>query len=132
MEDKKRILKMVEEGKLSSEEAIKLLEALDSSDKKNIFKEEDKIDEDFFDIVPNKNGEKMLYVRVQSSDGSKVKVNIPIEFIKIMGSVSKAGNINLNDYDVDVDKLMEAIDKGLVGRIVEVEDGNDRVIVEIR
>ncbi|MCU9813556.1 SHOCT-like domain-containing protein [Paraclostridium sp. AKS81] len=30
MEDKKRILKMVEEGKITSEDAIKLLEALET------------------------------------------------------------------------------------------------------
>ncbi|EPZ58695.1 hypothetical protein H477_1448 [[Clostridium] sordellii ATCC 9714] len=31
MEDKKRVLKMVEEGKISAEEGLKLLEALESN-----------------------------------------------------------------------------------------------------
>lgn len=33
MEDKKRILKMIEEGKINAEEAIKLLDVLDSTEK---------------------------------------------------------------------------------------------------
>lgn len=45
--------------------------------------------EEFLNIAPNPDEEKMLYVRVLSSDGSKVKVNIPLEFIKIMGRIGK-------------------------------------------
>lgn len=36
MEDKKRILKMVEEGKITSEEAIKLLEALETNNNEKV------------------------------------------------------------------------------------------------
>ncbi|MEX6587585.1 SHOCT-like domain-containing protein [Paraclostridium bifermentans] len=127
MEDKKRILKMVEEGKITSEEAIKLLEALETSNSEKV----DVSTEEFLNITPNPDGEKMLYVRVLSSDGSKVKVNIPLEFIKIMGGIGKMHIGELEKHNIDFDKLMDAIDKGFVGRIVEVEDGNDRVIVEI-
>lgn len=127
MEDKKRILKMVEEGKITSEEAIKLLEALETSNSEKV----DVSAEEFLNITPNPDGEKMLYVRVLSSDGSKVKVNIPLEFIKIMGGIGKMHIGELEKHNIDFDKLMDAIDKGFVGRIVEVEDGNDRVIVEI-
>lgn len=131
MEDKKRILKMVEEGKITSEEAIKLLEALETSNNEKVDEKKDISAEEFLNIIPNPDGEKMLYVRVLSSDGSKVKVNIPLEFIKIMGWIGKMHIGELEKHNIDFDKLMDAIDKGFVGRIVEVEDGNDRVIVEI-
>lgn len=136
MEDKKRILKMVEEGKITSEEAIKLLEALDFSNQNNKQQsseciEKVEVDDEFFKITPNKNGEKMLYIRVKGADGSKVKVNVPIEFIKIMGSIGNMHTSELEKHNIDINQLMNAIDKGLVGKIVEVEDGNDKVIVEI-
>lgn len=131
MEDKKRILKMVEEGKITSEEAIKLLEALETSNNEKVDEKKDISAEEFLNIIPNPDGEKMLYVRVLSSDGSKVKVNIPLELIKIMGGIGKMHIGELEKHNIDFDKLMDAIDKGFVGRIVEVEDGNDRVIVEI-
>lgn len=131
MEDKKRILKMVEEGKITSEEAIKLLEALETSNNEKVDEKKDISAEEFLNITPNPDGEKMLYVRVLSSDGSKVKVNIPLEFIKIMGGIGKMHIGELEKHNIDFDKLMDAIDKGFVGRIAEVEDGNDRVIVEI-
>lgn len=131
MEDKKRILKMIEEGKITSEEAIKLLEALETTTNEKVYKENTVLEEDFFKITPNQNGEKMLYVRVLSSDGSKVRVNIPLGFIKIMGGIGKMHVGELEKHNIDIDRLMDAIDKGFVGRIVEVEDGDDKVIVEI-
>ena len=133
MEDKKRILKMVEEGKITAEEAIKLLDVLDSNEKCDIVVQEEVIeDDDFFDINNDGKRGKMLFVRVKSKDGSKVKVNIPLEFIKIMGGIGSMYSNELEKYNIDIAKLMDAIDNGFVGRIVEVEDGNDKVIVEIQ
>ncbi|SFJ07508.1 hypothetical protein SAMN02910355_0892 [Terrisporobacter glycolicus] len=133
MEDKKRILKMVEEGKITAEEAIKLLDVLDSNEKCDIVVKEEVIeDDDFFDINNDGKRGKMLFVRVKSKDGSKVKVNIPLEFIKIMDGIGSMYSNELEKYNIDIAKLMDAIDNGFVGRIVEVEDGNDKVIVEIQ
>lgn len=133
MENKKRILKMVEEGKLSAEEAIKLLDVLDSNENSDIvLKDEIVEDDDFFNIKNDGQKGKMLFVRVKGKDGSKVKVNMPLEFIKIMGGIGVMYSNELEKYNIDIAKLMDAIDNGLVGRIVEVEDGNDKVIVEIQ
>ncbi|MBO3444348.1 hypothetical protein [Clostridium sp. CCUG 7971] len=133
MEDKKRILKMVEEGKITAEEAIKLLEVLDSNEKcDTVAKAEIFENDDFFDIKNDGQKGKILFVRVKSEDGSKVKVNIPLEFIKIMGGLGNMYNDKFEKYNIDIAKLMDAIDNGFVGRIVEVEDGNDKVIVEIK
>lgn len=133
MEDKKRILKMVEEGKITAEEAIKLLDVLDSNEKSDIVvKQEVMEDDDFFDIKNDGKKGKMLFVRVKSKDGGKVKVNIPLDFIKIMGGIGSMYSNELEKYNIDIAKLMDAIDNGFVGRIVEVEDGDDKVIVEIQ
>lgn len=133
MEDKKRILKMVEEGKITAEEAIRLLDVLDFDEKCDmVVKGEVVENDDFFDIKNDSKKGKMLFVRVKGSDGSKVKVNIPLEFIKIMGGIGSMYSDELEKHNIDIAKLMDAIDNGFVGRIVEVEDGNDKVIVEIQ
>ena len=133
MEDKKRILKMVEEGKITAEEAINLLDVLEPNEKcDTVVKAEIVENDDFFDIENDGQKGKMLFVRVKSKDGSKVKVNIPLEFIKIMGGIGSMYSDELEKHNIDIAKLMDAIDNGFVGRIVEVEDGNDKVIVEIQ
>lgn len=132
MEDKKRILKMIEEGKITAEEAIKLLDVLDSTEKcDGIVKSEVVEDDDFFDLKNDGKGGKILFVRVKSDDRSKVKINIPLEFIKIMGGIGSMYSNELEKYNIDIEKLMNAIDNGFVGRLVDVESGNDKVVVEI-
>lgn len=132
MEDKKRILKMIEEGKINAEEAIKLLDVLGSTEKcDGIVKSEVVEDDDFFDLKNDGKGGKILFVRGKSNDGSKVKINIPLEFIKIMGGIGSMYSNELEKYNIDIEKLMNAIDNGFVGRLVDVESGNDKVVVEI-
>lgn len=129
MEDKKRILKMVEEGKITAEEALKLLQALES----DVKPEKITINNDeFFNIQSNDKAGKMIYIRVKDSSGSKVRVNVPIDFIKIMGGIDRVCNGKLDKYNLEMDKIIEAIDNGYVGRLVEVDtEEGDKVIIEI-
>lgn len=131
MEDKKRILKMIEDGIITAEEGMKLLTALDG-DGKHESNEKYENEDEFFKLPKNNELGKMFYIRVKSHDGSKVRVNIPIDFIKIMGSSAIGCEAQLNKYDVDMEKIIKAIDSGFIGRIVEVEtEEGDKVIVEI-
>ncbi|MEG0307692.1 MAG: hypothetical protein RR891_05675 [Clostridium sp.] len=129
MDDKLRILKMVEEGKLTGEQASKLLETLgNNGDEKSKVMD----DSDFFNIPKSKNGIRMLYVRVKSHDGDNVKVTIPLEIVKIMATSGTTVIGNIDKYNIQMDMILEAIDNGIIGPIVEVdtEDG-DKVLVEI-
>lgn len=134
MEDKKRVLKMVEEGKISAEEGLKLLEALESNSGEEVkVKKQPIVDEnEFFKIDKNSSKEKMIYIRVISSDGERVKVNIPIGFFKVLGSNSIMGSANLDKYNIDINSIINAVENGFEGRLVEVNsDDGDRVIIEI-
>lgn len=132
MEDKLRILKMLEEGKINSEEAAKLLSALsDEKEKKVVVKEETDLSQ-FFSIPKNDGKPKMLYVRVLSAEGDNVKITLPVEIIKLMGKVGKANIAELDKYNVDFEMIMQAIENDIQGPIVQVdtEDGT-KVLVEI-
>lgn len=132
MEDKLRILKMLEEGKITSEEAAKLLSALgDKDDEKVVVKEETNLSE-FFSIPKNESGARMLYIRVLSAEGDNVKVTLPVEVIKLMGKIGKANIAELEKYNVDFDMIIQAIENDIKGPIVQVdtEDGT-KVLIEI-
>lgn len=132
MEDKLRILKMLEEGKITSEEAAKLLSALgDKEEEKVVFKEETSLSE-FFSIPKNEGGARMLYIRVLSAEGDNVKVTLPVEVIKLMGKIGKANIAELEKYNVDFDMIIQAIENDIKGPIVQVdtEDGT-KVLIEI-
>lgn len=132
MEDKLRILKMLEEGKITSEEAAKLISALgDKSENKVIVQEERNLSE-FFNIPTNEGKAKMLYIRVLSGEGDNVKITLPVEVIKLMGKIGKSNIAELEKYNIDFDMVMTAIENDIKGPIVQIdtEDGT-KVLIEI-
>ena len=140
-----RITKLLEEGKINAEQAASLISALQQkttvdpnatrtaqqTTEKRAMLEEDMASSQ----IP---GQKMLQVRVLSVDGDKVKVNLPLNFVKgILKATGKMPMLKEEHMEgVDMAQLMEsinlAIDQDLNGRIVDVESANgDIVIVDI-
>lgn len=75
----------------------------------------------------------MLKIIVNSHEGDKVKVNLPIPLVKAglrigMGMPQVKGNAALES--IDFGELIALIDSGVIGKLVEVESA-DGDIVEI-
>ena len=116
-EERMKILKMIEEGKLSAEEGAKLLSALASANR------------------PlgglSASGAKWLRVRVTevATGRSKATVQIPIS---LMEAGMKIGAHFAPEIDgVNMDQLMEALRSGMTGKIIDVVDDDDGEHVEI-
>ena len=118
-EEVKRILKMVEDGKIDLDKASELIDALYKSDIET-------------PLATLKNLDKMLKVRVLSSTKDTVNVNVPVKFLKAIGNA--VNNIKIpgvsDENGIDIKMIMEAIDSGLEGKIVDVKSG-DGDIVEV-
>lgn len=119
-EEKIQILKMVEEGKITSAEGIELLNALESKG-----------------VELRTKSSKWLKVRVYDpSDKTKVNVSIPIALVDIGLKFATKFSPELNDanlHDLDFNEIAEAIKNGAEGKIVDIEseDGEKvEVIVE--
>lgn len=119
-EERMKILKMIEEGKLSAEEGTRLLSALSSGSR----------------LVSSAgglaaSGAKWLRVRVTdvASGRSKATVQIPIS---LMEAGMKIGAHFAPEIDgVNMDQLMEALRLGTTGKIIDVVDDEDGEHVEI-
>jgi hypothetical protein len=121
-EERMRILKLVEEGKISPGEAARLLSAMDGDIEAT--------------QVPMAApavgvGGRWLKVRVTDtySGHTKVNVNVPLVLVKMalgIGSrfVPEASGVDLNE-------LRELVESGMTGKIVEVEDVEDGERVEV-
>ncbi len=78
----------------------------------------------------------LLRIMVDSSDGDKVRVNVPAELLKVAVEMNidlpqLSGNDTLKN--IDFRKIIELISNGVVGTLVEVEsaDGDSvRIVVE--
>ncbi len=120
MEERLRILKMVEEGKLSPEEATQLLEALKETASKP------------HPSSPQEGAPRWLRIRITEGDGTKVNVNLPLRLVKVALRVAEryGGLDNEASHEI-LAALEEAIATGETGRIVEVIDEEDGDRVEI-
>lgn len=119
-EERMKILKMIEEGKLSAEEGTRLLSALSSGSR----------------LVSSAgglaaSGAKWLRVRVTdvNTGRSKATVQIPIALID---AGMKIGAHFAPEIDgVDMTELMEVLRTGMTGKIIDVTDDEDGEHVEI-
>ncbi len=120
-EERLQILKMVEEGKITSEEGISLLDALEDSEKS---------------YIENKNA-KWMKVRVfDPDDNTKVNVTIPISLVNVGLKMANKFSPELKNTGLDekdFKEIFEAIKDGASGKLVDVESESGEkveVIVE--
>lgn len=122
-EEISKILKMVEEGKITSDKAQELIEAL--NDKNTSVEVSSNVSNDA-DII-----NKMLKIKVISHDGDNVNVNLPIRFVKTM--LKTIGKIPIPESakcmeNLDLSVIADAINNGLSGKIVDVKSANGDIV----
>jgi hypothetical protein len=120
MEERLQVLKMVEAGQISAEEAAKLLTALENPPEPPEGKSTPK---------------RWLRVRVtdQRTGKRKVNVNVPLGLVEMasrMGvhfGAQKAPELR----DINLNEIMTAIKSGAEGKIVDVQDEEKGELVEV-
>jgi hypothetical protein len=121
-EEKKKILKMLEEKKISSPEAMQLLESLEKLDSK----------------ARGAGGGRgrTLKIRVYKEDSSepRVNVNVPLVWSKFLtpfigGKIKE--ELAARGYPMDLEKIQEALESGEIGKIIEVNNGKNRVEIYV-
>jgi hypothetical protein len=130
VDEKMKILKMLEDGKITSEEATKLLEAIEDKSQR----------------IEGKG--KLLKVKVIEGGAQRINIKIPLKLIKTIAKIG--GNIDIDLPDSakeklsekgislenikDTEKLNEIIaelEKEAPFELVNVDEGDKRVIVTI-
>lgn len=103
-----QILRMLADGKINAEEAEQLLSTVEQSQR------------------PSPSHRKFLRVRVVDGEDTKVNVNIPISLAKMALRFLPAKI--LEQYpELDFDALVQEIEAGAEGKLVEVNDGDTSV-----
>ena len=119
-EERMKILKMIEEGKLSAEEGTKLLTAL--SDKR-------------MPTPPRPpgmpGGPRWLRIRVTDVRSGRSKASVQIPLALVDAGMKIGAHFAPEVEGVDMSNVMEAIRSGMVGKIIDVTDDEDGEHVEI-
>ncbi|MEY8416632.1 hypothetical protein AAK964_10050 [Tissierella praeacuta] len=118
-EEKMQILTMVKEGKISTEEGVKLLDAIDNTNN---------------DIVNINNKAKWLKIKVlDPEDSTKVNVTLPISLINLGVKLAEKFSPKFKEAGLtekDIKEIFAAIKNGDIDKIVEI-DSEDGKKVEI-
>ncbi len=119
-EEQMQILKMVENGQITSDEGMKLLDALGSSKRANK------------PVVYSSNSDKILKVRViEGNEDVKVNVNIPLALIEVLADVGLKF-LPVDRYpelkEIDIKHILDLIHSGVNGKLVDVTAGEGTLV----
>lgn len=125
-DERMRILKMLEEGKINAAQAADLLKAIDPTETNGKGPEQAE-----GDPAAAKKG-KWLVVKVTDTLTGKKRVNVRVPMALVRGAskfAGKAGKLNLGG--VEIENLDELLNAGLEGVIADVTDEEDNEHVEV-
>jgi hypothetical protein len=132
--ERKRILGMLAEGKVSADEAAELIDAIEKRDSRPTTD---------LQAQPNKKKPKFLKIKVtpKNESGEKVNIAIPLMLVRagaklasiVPGDVAGKVNLKLKDYglDVDLNKLdadsLDGVLTALCDTSIDVDDEKETV-----
>jgi DNA-binding transcriptional ArsR family regulator len=120
-EERLQILKMLEEKKITAQEASELLDAIEAGN------EEIKVDK--------KTNAKWMRIKVLAEDGKvKANVNLPISLVNVGMKIGKKFEPKLGDADlsgINIEEILELVKQGAEGKIIDVYDEKSNTKVEI-
>lgn len=117
-DERMRILKMVEEGKIDVDEANNLLETLQGKDEEK-----------------SKKMGKARFIKIMVEENGEEKVDISIPMVlarSFMKFVPKGTKDRLDDQNINLDEILNSMDSGMSnGTLVDIKDGTDHVIIKV-
>lgn len=119
-EERMKILKMIEEGKLSAEEGTKLLSALSGSKAPTPPRTPG---------MPG--GARWLRIRVTDTRTGRSKASVQIPLALVDAGMKIGAHFAPEVEGVNMSNVMEALRSGVTGKIIDVTDEEDGEHVEI-
>jgi hypothetical protein len=124
-EERLKVLKMVQEGKITPEMAAELLKALDSSAKKA------ESSEATGSVFSGQGSGRFFRVRVTDTDTGKQRVNVRLPLGMVNAGIRMGMRFSPEVEGLDTARLAEALAAGRTGQIMDIYDDEDGEHVEV-
>lgn len=109
--ERMQILTMLEEGKITAQEAAKLLDSLEPRRGARTARR------------------RMLRIRIVDGEGERATINLPLSLAKV--ALGLAARFDEKMSGVDVERIVAEIEEGAEGRLVEIVDRDRRIEVSV-
>ncbi|HLB63872.1 MAG TPA: hypothetical protein VJJ46_03460 [Anaerolineales bacterium] len=116
-EERMKILKMVQERKITAEEGAKLLGALGKAGERQ--------------ATPSEGESRWLRVRITDLNSGKASVNVNLPLGLVNVGLKMGARFIPNMEGIQVEELAEALRQGLTGKIIDVVDEEEGQRVEV-
>ena len=124
-EERLKVLKMVQEGKITAEMGAELLKALDATSKKTDADERSSVG------FPGKSSGRFFRVRVTDTDTGRARVNIRLPIGMVNAGLRMGMRFSPEVDGLDAARMAEALASGETGKIIDVYDEEDGEHVEV-
>lgn len=131
-EERKKVLQMIAEGKITPEEGERLLAAMGEPDPSTKASSESRNR-----AGPDAIGPRWLRIHVDTSEGERVRVNVPWKLARFaMNFIPKEARARLGEEGFDISSIIDGIEglvSGADGEIVSVDTSEGdkvRIVVE--
>lgn len=122
VEERMKVLKMIEEGKITAEEGAKLLAALDMGPRPG---------KGPVPPPPPVGAGRWLRIRVTDTTTGRPKVNVTIPMGLVNVGLKMGARFAPETEGLDWQQIADAINSGMIGKIIDVVDEQDGERVEI-
>ncbi len=121
-EERMRILKMIQDGVISAEDGIRLLDSIEQSVRR---------EKDGQPIEEAGRTAKFFRVRVTDTNSGKARVNVRLPVSVLSAGMKMGARFSTEIQGLDPSDLMQFIREGTIGKIVDVFDEKDGEHVEV-
>ena len=132
-EERRQILRMVSEGKLSPEEAAGLLEAVEDVSERRTGPGFMSPQGGMSHGRPGRAARsRALIIHIKEGGDNKVNLRIPLSLARAAGKfIPRQAATYLQNYEIDLQQFLEDASEADGGTILEVKDGENRVLIAV-
>lgn len=125
-EERLQILKLIQEGKITAEEGVQLLDAVSGADKAASEKNQSQGTSASTGKDP-----RWFRVRVTDTDTGKTRVNIRLPINVLMAGAKMGAKFSPEVEGLDMGKVMEFVRAGETGQVLDMYDDQDGEHIEV-
>lgn len=141
-EERLRILKMIQDGKITPEEGIQLMEALETNSRRtaprgaeppaaarNSVSQSGQIEKS--GRISQSAAPRWLRVRVTETNTGRVRVNVRLPVGVVSAGLKMGAKFSPEVEGMDMNQLMEFVRAGETGKVIDIYDDEDGEHVEV-
>ena len=130
-EERLKVLKMVQDGKITAEDAVKLLEALEDSAGSTRKKTATSTNFSNAETFTGGRAGRWLQMKVTDTDTGKIRVNVRLPLGVVKAGIKMGMRFVPEAEGIKTEQLIAAIEEGSTGAILDYFDAKDGEHVEV-